>query len=68
MHNFYRGKSSPKIGLLLYCLKKPTVNNRQIGKKSPNLVTLLEGGMDRCGFFCFIPILAAGIRLAGNQN
>jgi hypothetical protein len=40
MHTWYRGKSSSKIYVIFKTL--PKVNNRQLCKNSPNLVTLME--------------------------
>jgi hypothetical protein len=42
IHNFKRGKSSPKMWATSESFKKlPKVNNDPIGEKSPNLVTLI---------------------------
>jgi hypothetical protein len=43
IHNFYRGKKFPEIRANADIFKKlPKVNNRTLGEKSYNLVTLID--------------------------
>jgi hypothetical protein len=53
MHNFYRGKNSPKNWMIaIIFIKVPKVNNDPLGEHSHNLATLLKTHfkMTRNGF------------------